>query len=245
MQIIENNKLNFKLKKVTTMKKMISFLTLIVIATMSFAQSATELAEQQRKQNEVQMKQLNMKPSPSAKIAAKKLKKEGWEVPAGETDMALQITKAQLMGEELMTDEEGNPTKRYYQHTAIVTSGAYNTGFAAARANALTEVASMMKTQLVAAWKAKNDNSQNGSTSVTSNEKFNQRIGGIVDETITNAIPTVKIYRRLNNNFEVQIRMAFDKKELAARLKRAMQKELEVEGDQLNGMVDEMLSSKF
>ena len=227
------------------MKKMISLLTLIVIATMSFAQSATELAEQQRKLNEIQMKMLNMKPSKSAIKEAKALKKQGWEVPAGEMDLALQITKAQLMGEELMTDEEGNITKRYFQHTAIATSGTFNTGFAAARANALAEVASMMKTELVAAWEAKHDNSQNASTSVTANEKYHQRMRGIVDETITNAIPTVKAYRRLNNNFEVQVRMAFDKKELGARLKRALQKELEEEGDSLNAIVDEMLSSKF
>lgn len=227
------------------MKKMISLLTLIVIATMSFAQNATELAKQQREQNAEYMKLLNMKPSKSAKKQAKVYKKQGWEVPAGEGDLALQITKGQLLGEELMTDEGGNVTNRYYQHTAISTSGTYNTGFAAARANALTEVASMMKTELVAAWKAKSDNSQNGSTSVTTNEKFNQRLGGIVDETITNAIPTVKMYRRLGNNFEVQLQLAFDKKELAARLKRAMQKELEEEGDQLNDIVDEMLSKKF
>lgn len=227
------------------MKKIISLLTLVAIATMSFAQSATELAKQQREQNAVYMKLLNMKPSKSAKKMAKEYKKQGWEVPAGEADLALQITKSQLMGEELTTDEEGNVTKRYYMHTGISTSGAYNTGFAAARANALTEVASMMKTQLVAAWKAKNDNSQGGALTVTANEKFNQRVGGIVDESITNAIPTIKMYRRLGNNFEVQVGLAFDKKELAARLKRNLQKELEEEGDELNDIVDEMLSEKF
>lgn len=228
------------------MKRMISLLTLVAIATLSFAQSATELAKQQREQNAAYMKLLNMKPSKSAKKEAKNYKKQGWEIPAGESDLALQITKSQLLGEELMTDEEGNTTHRYYQHTGMATSGAYNTGFATARANALTEVASMMRTQLVAAWKAKNDNSQGGATTVTANEKFHQRIAGIVDESITNAQPTVKMYRRVGNNFEVQVRLAFDKKELAARLKRNAQKELENEGDEeLDDMIDEMLSSKF
>ena len=225
---------------------MISLLTLVAIATLSFAQSATELAKQQREQNAAYMKLLNMKPSKSAKKEAKNLKKQGWEVPAGEADLALQITKSQLMGEELTTDEEGNTTKRYYMHTAIATSGAYNTGFAAARANALTEVASMMKTQLVAAWKIKNNNSQGQATTVTTNEKFFQKVGAIVDETITNAIPVVKAYRRIGNNFEVQVRLAFDKKELSARLKRAMAQELELEGDrELGTIVDDTLNEKF
>ena len=43
----------------------------------------------------------------------------------------------------------------------------------------------------------------------------------------------------------MQVRLAFDEKELAARLKRAMQKELEEEGYKLNEIVDEMLSTKF
>ena len=227
------------------MKKMISFLTLVAIATMSYAQSATDLAKQQREQNAAYMKLLNMKPSKSAKKQAKEYKKEGWVVPAGEADIALQITKSQLLSEELMIDEAGNTTKRYYQHTAMATAGTYNTAFAAARANALTEVASQMKTQLVAAWKAKNDNSQDAMMSTMTNEKFNQRVGGIVDETITNALSIIKMYRRVGNNFEVQVGLAFDKKELAARLKRALQRELEAEGDQLNGIVDDMLSTKF
>ena len=226
------------------MKKMISLLTMIAIATMSYAQTAAELAKQQREQNAIYMKMLNMKPSKSAKKQAKELKKQGFVVPAGEADLEHQITKSQLFDEELTTDEEGNTTKRYYQHTAISRSGAYNTGFAAARANALTEVASMMKTQLVAAWKTKSDNSE-GSSIATTNEKFNQRVGGIVDECITNAIPTVKMYREVNKIFEVQVRLAFDKKELSARLKRAMLKELETDGDKLNDIVDEVLSKKF
>lgn len=228
------------------MKKIISFLTVVALATMTFAQNAIELAKQQREQNAAYMKLLNMKPSKSAKKQAKAFKKQGWEVPAGEADIALQLTKNELMGMELMTDEEGNTTNRYYQHTAIVTSGAYNTGFAAARANAMTEVAALMKTELVGAWKGGNDNSQGGATSVTTDEEFNRRMGGIVDECITNAIPTVNMFRRIGNHFEVQTRVAFDKKELAARLKRALAEQLKEKGDrELKGIVDEMMRSKL
>lgn len=221
------------------MKKMISLLTLIVFTNMSFAQTATELAIQQKEQNAIYMKLLNIKPTKSAKKLAKQFKKEGWEVPAGESDLAIQITKSQLLGEELTTNESGNTTNRYYQHTAITTSNTYNTGFASARANALTEVASMIKTQLVAEWKAKTDNSQNNSTNATTNENFNQRIGGIVDETITNAIPVLTTFRRFDNKFEVQVRLAFDKKELATRLKRMLEKE----GDKLNDIVEAVLNT--
>lgn len=47
----------------------------------------------------------------------------------------------------------------------------------------------------------------------------------------------------MQNNYEVQVQVAFDKKELAARLKRNIQKELEQEGDEdLNDIVDYVLS---
>lgn len=68
----------------------------------------------------------------------------------------------------------------------------------------------------------------------------------IVDQTLTNAIPVLAIYRRLpNNNFEVQVRIAFDKKELIARIKRNMQQELEKDGDKLYDIVDAVLDDKL
>lgn len=228
------------------MKKLISLLALVTIATTSFAQTAAELAKQQREQNAIYMKLVNMKPSKSAKKQAKDYKKQGWEVPAGENALEVQITKSQLYGEELMTDEEGNTTNRYYQHTGSSVAGAYNTAFAAARAYTLGEVASMIQTQLVAAWKANADNAQADASTTSTDEQFNQRMKAIVDESITNYIPTLKMFRRVGNTIEVQVRLAFDKKELSARLKRNIKKELKEEGDQkLNGVVDDLINKKL
>ena len=228
------------------MKKLISLLALVAIATATFAQSAADLAKQQREQNKAYMKLVNMKPSKTAKKQAKEYKKQGWEVPAGENSLEVQFTKSQLYGEELMTDEEGNTTNRYYQHTGSSVAGAYNTAFAAARAYTLGEVASMIRTQLVAAWQANNDNAQADASAITTDEQFNQRMKAIVDESITNYIPTVKMFRRVGNNIEVMVRLAFDKKELSARLKRNIKKELKEEGDEkLNGVVDELINQKL
>lgn len=44
--------------------------------------------------------------------------------------------------------------------------------------------------------------------------------------------------------FEVQVAIAFDRKELVARIKRNLQKELENDGDKLYDVVDEVFSSK-
>lgn len=228
------------------MKKILSFVAALMIATTATAQTAMELARQQQELNAINMKMLNAKPTKQAKKQAKELKAEGWTVPAGDVDIAQQVTRSQLYSAELTTDESGNVTKRYIMQTAQQTAGTYNSGYAAARAAAQTELAAMLKTELVTAMQQKLDNSQNNALTATTIDKFNQRSRMIVDQTLTNAIPVLAIYRRLpNNNFEVQVRIAFDKKELIARIKRNMQQELEKDGDKLYDIVDAVFDDKL
>lgn len=228
------------------MKKILSFVAAIMIATTATAQTAMELARQQQELNAINMKMLNAKPTKQAKKQAKELKAEGWTVPAGDIDIAQQVTRSQLYSAELTIDESGNVTKRYIMQTAQQTAGTYNSGYAAARAAAQTELAAMLKTELVTAMQQKLDNSQSNAMTATTIDKFNQRSRMIVDQTLTNAIPVLAIYRRLpNNNFEVQVRIAFDKKELIARIKRNMEQELENEGDKLNDIVDTVFDEKL
>ena len=228
------------------MKKILSFVAALMIATTATAQTAMELARQQQELNAINMKMLNAKPTKQAKKQAKELKAEGWTVPAGDVDIAQQVTRSQLYSAELTTDESGNVTKRYIMQTAQQTAGTYNSGYAAARAAAQTELAAMLKTELVTAMQQKLDNSQNNAMTATTIDKFNQRSRMIVDQTLTNAIPVLAIYRRLpNNNFEVQVRIAFDKKELIARIKRNMQQELEKDGDKLYDIVDAVFDDKL
>ena len=227
------------------MKKILVMLAAAMLAIPTFAQSAAELAKQQAELRAINMRMLNAKPTKDAKKQAKALVKEGWMVPAGEKSIEQQITESQLLGAENMADENGAATKRYLMQTAVQTAGSYNAGYAAARANAQTELAAMLKTEIAAAMDKKLDNEQTSAISAVTVDKFNERAQAIVDATLTNSIPVMAIYRRLqNNNFEVQVRLAFDKKELAARLKRNMQKELEMEGDELDSMVEEIMSSK-
>ena len=228
------------------MKKIVMLVAVAMMTATVSAQSAAELAKQQMELNNVNKKLLSQKPLKEAKKQAKELKKEGWTVPAGEQSIEQQITGSMYYAAELMADENGAPTKRYIVQPAIQTSGTFNTGYAAASASAQTELAGLLKKEIVAAMQLKQDNAQGSEITATTVDKFNQRAKAIVDQTLTNSFPCLRIYRRLpNHNFEVQVRMVFDKKELAARLKRRMQQELEQEGDELNDIVDDILSSKF
>ena len=228
------------------MKKILFFVAALMIAATATAQTAMELARQQQELNAINMAMLNAKPTKQAKKQAKELKAEGWTVPAGDLDIAQQVTRSQLYSAELATDESGNVTKRYILQTAQQTAGTYNSGYAAARAAAQTELAAMLKTELVTAMQQKLDNSESDALTAITIDKFNQRSRMIVDQTLTNAIPVLSIYRRLpNNKFEVQVRIAFDNKELIARIKRNMELELEKDGDKLYDIVDAVFDDKL
>lgn len=231
------------------MKKILMMLALVLMGTtVSYAQSAIELAKQQRELDKINRDLLNMKPTKTAKKQAKEWKKEGWVVPVGGSDLAQQITRSQLMGEELMADENGQPVKRYILHTATVTSGSESVGYAAARSQCQQEIASMLQTKVAAAIQGKADNAQNSAIDATTVSKFNQRAKSIFDASLSMMTPVIHIYRVLpNNNYQVQATIAYDKKEMKARLKRQLQKELEEEGDEMLGeelgnVVDEVLA---
>lgn len=226
------------------------FFTVIALAMMSIgsmtAQSALELAKQQKELNAISRKMLNEKPTKEAKKQAKVLKKAGWLVPAGSKSIEKQLTESQLLEEELMVDELGNPTKRFIMHSSSQVAGTFNASFAAARNAATVELAAALRTQVAAAMQSKLDNSQSTAITAVTVDKFNERAKAIVDQSLTNVRTLVTLYKVLpNNNYEVQVRMAYDKKELSASMKRKMQQELEIEGDELNSIVDDVLTGNF
>ena len=224
------------------MKKMILLAAMALMAsTATFAQSAIELAKQQRELNKINMQALNMKPSKDAKKQAKVLKKAGWLVPGSGKSIELQITADQLLAEELMADENGTPVKRYIQHSASSVAGTQNAAYAAARAACQSEIAAMIETKVAGAMKQKVDNAQTSAINATTIDKFHERVKSIIDASLTRALPGLHIYRVLkNNNYEVQMTLSFDKKEIEAQIKRNMQRELELEGDELDEILDEV-----
>lgn len=230
------------------MKKIVCLLVLASAnIALTSAQNAIELAQQQKQLNKINMELLNSKVSKSAKAEAKKLRKQGWLVPAGSKDIEHQINTVQLLTEELMADEAGNPTKRYIIRNGMATAGAVNTGIASARTNAQVELAAMLETRVAGAMEQKLDNQQNTSITTTTVEKFHERVKAIIDACLTNTRTELTVYRELpNHNYQVQVQVVFDKKELEARLKRAMQQQLEKEGDEeLNDIVDEVLRGEL
>lgn len=229
------------------MKKTLTIIALAIIGMAECnAQSVADLVKKQRENNKAVMGLVDIDVTKEAKKRAKALKKEGWQEPAGTAEIAKQITQGQLMGQEPMADSKGDPIKRYIMHTATVTSGSESAGYAAARAQCQREIAAMLKTKIAGVFEVKADNAQESAIDATTVDKFNERSKVIFDATLTNMIPVVHIYRVLPNyNYQVQVQIALDKKELQRVLKQQLAKQLEQEGDKLDGIVDEVLAGEF
>lgn len=226
------------------MKKIISMVLVAMMAcTAVFAQSSIEMAKAQRELNEINMKLLNAKPTKDAKRLAKQRAKEGWKVMGSGRLMEAQITADQLLEIEVMADGNGNPMRRFIQHSASAVAGTQNAAYAAARAACQTEIAAMIETYVAGAMQQKIDNAQSSAINAMTVDKFHQRSKSIIDACLRNMQPGLNIYRVLaNNNYESMVTISFDKKQVAVALKQQLQKELEIEGDkELNDLVDGVL----
>ncbi|WP_333598584.1 hypothetical protein, partial [Paraprevotella clara] len=176
------------------MKKIFVLLAVaFMAASAGYAQSAIELAKQQRELDKVNMDMLNAKPSKTAKKQEKQYKKDGWVVPAGSLSMASQFTRAQLMRQELMANDAGEPTSRYILHEATVTSGSESVGYSSARAQCQAEIASLLETKIAAAMKRKQDNAENSAIDATTVGKFHERSKAITEATLSMMTPVVHI----------------------------------------------------
>ncbi|MBQ7662432.1 MAG: hypothetical protein IJS48_03560 [Prevotella sp.] len=229
------------------MKKMMIMLAIALMsaATMN-AQSRSELIKKQ-KQFQKEMRDLTVvKPTKEAKKQAKAYRKEGWQEVPGEHTIEVQITQGYNYQDEPMTDRNGEPVNRYIIQPGIATAGTYGLASRSATTNAQVELASAIETKLYGAWSRKGDNMQESMTKSFSNDKFHERMKGIIDQSLTNTKTILKMYRRLpNDQVEVSVRVAFDKQELLESVKKAIKRDLESEGDELEPLVEDVICKDF
>lgn len=227
------------------MKKIIIMVLMAIMAsTVVEAQTSIELAKQKKAQDKAYMELVNAKPSKDARKRAKDLTKQGWMPVGSGASIAHQITKDQLLAEELMADGNGNPMNRYLQHSATAVAGTQNAAYASARAACQIEIQALIETKIAAAMEQKLDNAQSSAINAVTVDKFHQRAKMIIDSVFTDGQQGLNIYRVLENkNYESQITISYDKQQVSSRLKKLLEKELEIEGDNdLNEIVDQALS---
>lgn len=221
-----------------------ALLAFLAVAQMN-AQTDKKDRKQAVKEHNAALKTLGKEnSSKDARKAEKQYRKEGWMTMASDKPMDVQISEDYVRAADLMKDADGNMVPRWIIHPAMATQGSYNAAIAQARLACQTEIAAQLETRIAGALEQKMSGTQEESDKAVTLDKFHQRFKAIVDGCLTNMKRGLCIYRRTpNGNYEVQVTYAYDKKELAARLARQAQRELEMEGDQdlsgiVNGVID-------
>ena len=162
-----------------------------------------------------------------AKKEAKKLKKEGWQVPAGAFSMERQLTKAYMLQEE--TDADYHP--KYIIGQGISGGSFYDAAKMQAVELAKAELAGNIATDLTTLVNLKLGNQQISADKASSASEIIQKGKSLVSQKLGSTIPLIELFRtKGDGSVEVQIRLAYDKKKGIKDALDAIDSELEAEG---------------
>ncbi|MBR2637447.1 MAG: hypothetical protein IKD40_01205 [Bacteroidaceae bacterium] len=234
------------------MKKLVYLLVVAVISAFtvqSFAQSAIDLAKKRNKLSKV-LKENEIKPNKDEKKLAKKYEREGWTVPVGEKSIAYQIAMSNYYADQEMVDEElegeDNNIPRYISSSSTAKAGTYNMANTAARTTAQATIASLISTDIISTLTDTNGNVQTNANQVESLDEMIQELKSITNQSLTGGVQVGAMYRMdENGNYEVQIRLAYDKKILMANMKKKLAKEFGEEADELFDIVRETMRKNY
>lgn len=224
------------------MKKLaIVFMSLLVFGAAS-AQSADDYKTFIKERKAVQKlvkQERDEKVSKEAKKMAKKYAKEGWKVAVGTLPIEKQLEKSFQMQYELdMTN--GMPKYIRGQGKAISTS--YDAAKMQAMADAKTELAGNIQTEVAAIIEERLANQELGNGEAVAISDAVQVSKQVIVQSIGRVITVVECYRELKNkNFEVMVLIMYNGEMATQAAKKAVKEELEKRGDKLASELDELL----
>lgn len=162
-----------------------------------------------------------------AKKEAKRLKKEGWSVPAGNLPLEMQLAQAYKLQAEVNNDMQ----PKYIFGQAISGGSFYDAAKMQAVELAKAELASNILTDLTTIVNVKLENRQIIADQATSASEIIKEGEAVVSQQLVSPIPLVEIYRTLKDGtVEVQIRFAYEKEKGLKTGINALSTEFEKEG---------------
>ena len=173
------------------------------------------------------------------KKAVKQMEKEGWKVNMGALSLEKQLEKSQQMQYEF---DMNTGLPKYIMGEGKVISSNYSAGKNQAMAQAKTELAGNIQTEVAALIEDKTGNNEIGQGEAVAFSESVQAAKQMIAQSIGRTIPVVECYRELNNgNVEVQVRVFYNIEMSLQAAKKAMKEELEKKGDKLADQLDKLL----
>lgn len=224
------------------MKKLaIVFMSLIVCATVS-AQNAQDYKAFIKERKAVQKlvkQERDEKVSKEARKMAKKYAKEGWKVAVGALPIEKQLEKSFQMQYEL---DLGNGMPKYIKGEGKAISTSYDAAKMQAMADAKTELAGNIQTEVAAIIEERLANQELGKEEAVAVSNAVQVSKQVIAQSIGRVINVVECYRDLKDkNFEVRILIMYNGELSVQAAKKAVKEELKKKGDKLAEELDELL----
>ena len=179
------------------------------------------------------------KVSKETKKQAKQFAKEGWKVTVGALPLEKQIEKSILMQYEL---DLNNGMPKYIKGEGKAIGGSYDAAKMHAMADAKTELAGNIQTEVAAIIEERLANSEIGQGEAVVVSNAVQVSKQVIAQSIGRVVTVIECYRELKNkNYEVQVRILYNGEMAAQAAKKAIKEELEKKGDELAKELDKLL----
>jgi len=179
------------------------------------------------------------KVSKETKKQAKQFAKEGWKVTVGALPMEKQIEKSILMQYEL---DLNNGMPKYIKGEGKAIGNSYDAAKMHAMADAKTELAGNIQTEVAAIIEERLANSEIGQGEAATVSSAVQVSKQVIAQSIGRVVTVIECYRELKNkNYEVQVRILYNGEMAAQAAKKAIKEELEKKGDELAKELDKLL----
>ena len=202
------------------------------------AQSAKDLAKERKENAKLSRSELNEKASKAARKEAKKLKKEGWGTAPGALPMDKQLDKSYTMQYEY--DESGYP--KYLMGEAMSIGQNYDGAKMQALELAKQNLAGQIQTEITALVENQVANQQLSAEEAATVSKSVMASKNLISQSIGRVITVMEVYRTLSNkNKEVLVRIAYNSGMAKEAAKTAIRKDLEKQGDKMQGQLDNLL----
>lgn len=224
------------------MKKLTIFLMSLLVLGAASAQNADDYKAFIKERKAVQKlvkQERDEKVSKEAKKMAKKFAKEGWKVTVGTLPLEKQLERSFTMQYEL---DMNNSMPKYIRGTGKAISTSYDAAKMQAMADAKTELAGNIQTEVAAIIDERLANQEMGNQDAVAISNAVQVSKQVIAQSIGRVITVVECYRELNNkNFEVLVHIFYNGEMAAQAAKRAAKEELEKKGDELSKELDNLL----
>ena len=224
------------------MKKLLIVLAGIFLMGSVCAQNADDYKDFIKERKAVQKlvkQERDEKVSKETKKQAKQFAKEGWKVTVGALPLEKQIEKSILMQYEL---DMNNGMPKYIKGEGKAIGGSYDAAKMQAMADARTELAGNIQTEVAAIIEERLASNEVGQDDAVSFSNAVQVSKQVIAQSIGRVITVVECYRELKNkNFEVQVRILYNGEMAAQAAKKAIKEELEKKGDELAKELDKLL----